>query len=81
MFRSGGSLQAAIPTMLANGRVKEFIAAIGLILILSACAKHPWGDDVDPNMLACTSYGFYDGTPEFDQCMKFVKARRDKKGI
>jgi hypothetical protein len=70
-----------MPEMLVTGFVKNIAAAIALILILTDCAKHPWGHDVDPNMLACQGYGFYDGTPEFDECMKYVKESRDKKAF
>ena len=57
------------------------IAAAGVILGLSGCASHPWGPEteIDKETIACQGYGFYDGTPEFADCMKFVSRERAKR--
>ncbi len=46
---------------------------------LSGCAPHPWEADIDRNAYACSQYGFYPGTKEWDDCLKFVDARRAKR--
>ena len=60
---------------------KTAIAAVSVILALSGCASHPWGpeSEIDKETLACQGYGFYDGTPEFDACMKFVSRERARR--
>jgi hypothetical protein len=35
--------------------------------------------EIDKETLACQGYGFYDGTPEFAACMKFVSRERSKR--
>jgi hypothetical protein len=51
--------------------------AVIVILTLSGCSR-PWGDHVDANAVACQGYGFYYGTPEYDECIKYVDRRRAK---
>ena len=61
-------------TKLALGAVKAFLVMITVILIVSGCAREPWGPDTDPNIVACQStYGFTPGTPDYDQCMQKFK--------
>lgn len=57
---------------------KSVAALIGLAIVFGGCAKR-WEPDLDPNIMACKSYGFYEGSPEFDQCMKYVAGRRDRR--
>lgn len=61
--------------------IKTAIAAAGVIFGLSGCAGHPWGPEteIDKEAIACQGYGFYDGTPEFEACMKFVSRERSKR--
>jgi hypothetical protein len=61
--------------------VKTAIAAAGVIFGLSGCASHPWGPEteIDKETLACRGYGFYEETPEFAACMKFVSRERSKR--
>lgn len=60
---------------------KTAIAVAGVTLALSGCASHPWGPEteIDKETIACQGYGFYDGTPEFDACMRFVNRERSKR--
>jgi hypothetical protein len=62
--------------------VRAANAAAGLLamaVILSGCASHPWEADIDPTAYACSQYGFYPGSKEWDDCLKFVEARRAKR--
>ena len=52
---------------------------VGWRLALSGCASHPWEADIDRTTYACSQYGFYPGTKEWDDCLKFVDARRAKR--
>lgn len=52
---------------------------VGTALALCGCASHPWEADIDRNAYACSEYGFYPGTKEWDDCLKFVEARRAKR--
>ena len=54
------------------------LIAVAAVLMLCGCGT-PWGNDIDRNELACTGYGFYPETPEFAECMKFVKSREAKR--
>ena len=59
------------------------MSVIGLAMLLSGCggAGHPWGEmsQEDQTVLACQStYGFSPGTPEFDECLRYVDQRRSK---
>lgn len=38
----------------------------------------PWGPmtEADRNEVACRGYGFYPGTRQYDECMKYVESRR-----
>jgi len=54
-------------------------AAVMLALMLCGCGS-PWGNDLDPNAIACQGYGFSPESPKFAECMKYVesaRARRD----
>lgn len=62
-------------TGLPTGLIKGLAVLIGLALVLCGCMK-PWEPDLDPSIIACRGYGFYEGTPEFDKCMKYVTARK-----
>ena len=55
---------------------KTAAGLIGLVIALSSCAPHPWEADIDRNAYACSEYGFYPGTKEWDNCLKFVETRR-----
>jgi hypothetical protein len=58
--------------------VQRIVALIGLALLVTSCAKEPWGPmtEADRNETACRGYGFYPGTQQYDECMRFVEARR-----
>ena len=56
----------------------KYAAAAGIVILtLSGCSE-PWGDHVDADVVACQGYGFYYGTPEYDECIKYVDRRRAK---
>jgi PBP1b-binding outer membrane lipoprotein LpoB len=59
-----------------GGRKKRNVAVVGLALLLSCCTSKPTDDleytDADRQMFACRQYGFYPGTKQFDECMKYV---------
>jgi hypothetical protein len=61
---------------------KRTVSVIGLAILLSGCGvSHPWGpmDQEDETLLACRStYGFSPGTPEYDQCLRYVDQRRSQ---
>jgi hypothetical protein len=61
-----------------GAKLTAAIIVIGLATVLCGCAQR-WEPDLDPNIMACKSYGFYEGSPEFDQCMKYVEGRRSKR--
>jgi len=52
---------------------------VGTVLALCGCARHPWGTDIDGNAYACSEYGFYPETKEWEDCLKFVETRRAKR--
>jgi hypothetical protein len=74
------------------GRGKRNLAVVGLALLLSCCTNEretgflllgsPWGPDTDADtdtdrkIFACRQYGFYPGTQQFDECMKYVGSKR-----
>ena len=73
------------------GRGKRNLAVVGLALLLSCCTNdretkaligNLWGPDTDAdtdtdrNIFACRQYGFYPGTQQFDECMKYVGSKR-----
>jgi hypothetical protein len=72
------------------GRGKRNLAVVGLGLLLSCCTNegetkkllgNPWGPDTgdtdtDRNIFACRQYGFYPGTQQFDECMKYARSKR-----
>jgi hypothetical protein len=58
--------------------VQRSVIFIGLALSVACCAKDAWGPmtEADGNELACNSYGFYPGTQQYDDCLKYIRARR-----
>lgn len=64
-------------------RVQRNIILLGLALFVACCAKEPWGPmtEADRNEVACAGYGFYPGTPEYDECMKYVEFRRGDRDL
>jgi hypothetical protein len=55
-------------------------AAIAVMLTLMLCGcGSPWGNDLDPNAIACQGYGYYPENPDFAQCMKYVEAARARR--
>ena len=72
------------------GRGKRNLAVVGLALLLSCCTNESetktvlgnrWGPDTgnsetDRNIFACRQYGFYPGTQQFDECMKYARSKR-----
>jgi hypothetical protein len=72
------------------GHGKRNLAVVGLALLLSCCTNEsetkkligtPWDDtdldtNTDRNTFACQHYGFYPGTQQFDECMKYVASKR-----
>jgi hypothetical protein len=57
---------------------KRTAGVVGMIFVLSGCS-HPWEGEIDRTSYACSEYGFYPGTKEWDDCLKFVEARRAKR--
>jgi hypothetical protein len=49
-----------------------------MAVMLSGCG-HPWEGEIDRTTYACSQYGFYPGTKEWGDCLKFVDARRAKR--
>jgi hypothetical protein len=58
--------------------VKWTAGIVGMAVMLSGCG-HPWEGEIDRTTYACSQYGFYPGTKEWDDCLKFVDARRAKR--
>jgi len=71
------------------GRGKGSLAVVGLALLLSCCTNdsetkkllgNPWDDTADTNTdrttFACQQYGFYPGTQQWDECIKYVDSKR-----
>jgi hypothetical protein len=73
------------------GRGKRNLAVVGLALLLSCCTNDretktlllgsTWEDkdadtDTDRNIFACRQYGFYPGTQQYDECMKYARSKR-----
>src|SRR5262245_11622186 len=57
------------------------VALIGLTLLLCRCGGvggSTWGPmtESDENEVACRGYGFYPGSRQYDECLKYVEARR-----
>ncbi len=59
--------------------MKRTAALAGLCVMLSDCASHTWESEIDRTAYACSQYGFYPGSKEWDDCLKFVEARRAKR--
>jgi hypothetical protein len=63
------------------GRGKRNVAVVGLALLLSCCGSSNSLDPdtaTDRNVFACRQYGFFPGSQQFDECMKYVEDRRSK---
>jgi hypothetical protein len=60
-------------------RLTKMAGALAILIALSGCANHPWEPDIDRTAYACQEYGFYPGTPEYDNCLKYVDTRRAKR--
>jgi len=62
-------------------RWQRNLTLIGLALLLTCCARDDWGPmtAADRNEVACRGYGFYPGSREFDECMKYVESPRAKR--
>jgi hypothetical protein len=60
-------------------RVQRHFILLGLALLATGCAKDAWGPttDTDRNSIACQGYGFYPGSEQYDDCMKYVEYRRE----
>ena len=75
----------------ARNAVLTNIVVVSLALLLSCCtndretktllgipadvAQTP-DTDTDRNMFACRQYGFYPGSRQWDECMKYVGSKR-----
>jgi hypothetical protein len=84
--------QARSMTEGARNAVLTNIVVVSLALLLSCCTNDretkillgiPDTDvqqtpdtDTDRNDFACRQYGFYPGTKQFDDCMKYVGSKR-----
>jgi hypothetical protein len=75
----------------ARNAVLTNIVVVSLALLLSCCTNDretkillgiPDTDeqapdtDTDRNIFACRQYGFYPGTRQWDECMKYVGSKR-----
>ena len=60
-------------------KLTKTIGILTTLIALSGCANHPWEPDIDRTDYACQEYGFYPGTPEYDNCLKYVETRRAKR--
>ena len=73
------------------GRGKRNLAVVGLALLLSCCTneretkillgipdtvEQTPDTDAERNIFACRQYGFYPGTQQWDECMKYVGSKR-----
>ena len=77
---------------MTEGTVLTTIVIVGLALLLSCCTNEREtkmllgiaapnvgqtpNTDAERNDLACQQYGFYPGSKQFDDCMKYVGTRR-----
>jgi hypothetical protein len=82
--RSGRSTEGAKNAVLTN------IVVVSLALLLSCCTNEREtkallglgtvgqtpDTDAERNDFACQQYGFYPGTKQFDDCMKYVESKR-----
>jgi|ERR1043166_5847239 hypothetical protein len=73
----------------ARNAVFTNIVVVSLALLLSCCTNdretkillgipdtHAPDTDTDRNIFACRQYGFYPGTRQWDECMKYVGSKR-----
>ncbi len=47
-------------------------------IVLAACVDRSWEPDLDRTAYACREYGFYPGSQEYENCIKYVDTRRAK---
>lgn len=58
------------------------VGIIVFALFLSGCGGgQAWGpmNETDKNDLACNEYGFYAGSQQYDDCVKYVESRRSQR--
>jgi hypothetical protein len=65
----------------ARNAVLANIVVVSLALLLPCCSSNRPVDDLertelDRNEFACRQYGFYPGTKQFDDCMKYVGSKQ-----
>jgi hypothetical protein len=61
---------------------RRHVAVVVFGLLLSGCGGgQTWGPmtETDKNDLACNEYGFYPGSQQYDDCMKYVVSRRSQR--
>jgi hypothetical protein len=62
---------------------RRHIGVVLFGLFLSGCggSGQTWGTmtETDKNDLACNEYGFYPGTQQYDDCVKYVVAKRSQR--
>jgi hypothetical protein len=87
--RAAMLLQVCSMTEDARNAVLTNIVVVSLALLLSCCTnnretkalllgtvgENPDSDD-EKNDFACQQYGYYHGTKQFDDCMKYVGTKR-----
>jgi hypothetical protein len=87
--RAAMLLQVCSMTEGARNAVLTNIVVVSLALLLSCCTnnretkalllgtvgENPDSDD-EKNDFACQQYGYYHGTKQFDDCMKYVGTKR-----
>jgi hypothetical protein len=63
-------------------RVQRNFMLLGLALLVSGCGGAAWGPstEADRNALACQGYGFYPGSEQYEDCMRYVENRRGVRG-
>jgi hypothetical protein len=65
-------------------RVQRNFILLGLALLVSGCGGGAaWGPttEADRNSLACQGYGFYPGSEQYEDCMRYVENRRGNRGL
>ncbi len=63
--------------------LRRGVGIIVFALFLSGCGGggQAWGpmNEKDKNNLACNEYGFYAGSQQYDDCVKYVESRRSQR--
>jgi len=68
------------PFAVARGRRR--VGAIVFALFLSGCVGgQAWGPmtEADKTDLGCNEYGFYPGTQQYDDCLKYIESKRSQR--